>query len=140
MAVNAGELRQHIRALRRIVDALENQLEPSAREEADPYRRRREVLQVIYWSDNSVPKEELLKLLAEHGTNYAWIGQQVKIGYLTLRQVPGGGTRYSVTSKGIREQRLDEEEKQETAAWSRASEAALAEDWDQEEDTLYDDV
>ena len=64
----------------------------------------------------------------------------MKKGYLSLSPVPGGGTRYSVTPKAVREQRLDEDEREETFALSRASEASFAEDWDSEEDSVYDNL
>ena len=140
MAIDVTELRQSLTALRRIIDRLESKLKVESTRAPDPYVRRREILQRIYCSQNSMTREELLPLLEDRGTNYAWIGQQVKKGYLIVSPVPGGGTRYSVTPKAVREQYLDEEEREETMAWSRASEASFAEDWDKEEDSLYDDV
>ena len=139
MPISPTDLRHSVRALRRIVDRLERQLEP----EVNEYARRREVLGRIYQSGNNMAKQQLMGILKSHGTNYAWIGQQVKRGYLEVRRTPGedpDNPHYSVTPTGVREQRLDEEDREETAAWSRASEAAFAEDWDQEEDALYDDV
>ena len=139
MAISADEIREGLKAVRRLIDNLEKKLDRTGAAEVDPYLRRRRILQQIYWAQNSMTREELMPILESHGTNYAWIGQQVKKGYLSLSPVPGGGTRYSVTPKAVREQRLDnEDEREETFAWSRASEPSFAEDWDSKEDSIYD--
>ncbi len=138
MAISTDEIREGLKAVRRLIDNLEKKLDRPAAEEIDPYLRRRQILQQIYWTQNSMTRDELASILEGHGTNYAWIGQQVKRGYLSLSPVPGGGTRYSVTQKAVREQRLDEDEREEKIALSRASEASFAEDWDSEEDAVYD--
>ncbi len=140
MAISTHEIREGLKAVRRLIDNLEKKLDRPAAEEIDPYLRRRQILQQIYWAQNSMTRDELASILEGHGTNYAWIGQQVKKGYLSLSPVPGGGTRYSVTPKAVREQRLDEDEREEVFALSRASEASFAEDWDSEEDAAYDEL
>lgn len=132
------DVRSTIAEIRRILDELERKLGTAGEEEVDPYARRREILREIYWTENKMDKNELLVTLRERGTTYSWIGQQVKRGYLVTMPVPGGGTRYSVTPKAIREQRLDEFEKEEAMNWTALSEASFGEDWDSEEDSVYD--
>lgn len=138
MATLESEVRTTIAAVRRALDDLERKVNPARETDADPYSRRREILREIYWSENNMEKKELLNTLRERGTTYAWIGQQVKRGYLVTAPVPGGATRYSVTPKAVREQRLDESEKEETMNWTALSERSFAGDWDSEEDSVYD--
>ena len=138
MAVSSTDLKESITALRRIFDGLESKLDSGeAGEQLDPYTRRRGILQEIYWSQNSMNREDLMALLAERGTNYAWIGQQVKKQYLIVTDLPGGGRRYSVTRKAVRDERLDQD-RLETDRFSRLSMESFAEDWDSEEDSVYD--
>lgn len=124
-----------------MLESLERELEPDSDGPIDKYVRRREVLQRIYWNDNRMGREDLLALLHEFGTNYAWIGQQVSKGYLTLERDPRGSryTRYSVTPKAIRDEDLTAEE-EEIDAISRLSNEVFAEDWDNEDDAAYDSV
>jgi len=138
MVISAEELRKSLTAVRRIIEELEEKLELPETEEVDPYIRRRQILQQIYWAQNAVGRDELMIMLESNGTNYAWIGQQVKKGYLFLSPIPGGGSRYSVTPRAVREQRLEEDDREEVFALSRASEGSFAEDWDNEEDSVYD--
>jgi hypothetical protein len=138
MAVTEDEIRSAIAGVRRILDQLEAKIGPESSAEVDPYTRRREILREIYWTQNNMDKSELLSTLRERGTTYAWIGQQVKKGYLVTAPVPGGGARYSVTPKAIREQRLEEADKEETMNWTALSEESFAEDWDSDEDSVYD--
>ena len=136
------EVREGLRAIREILDRLEGLLGPSA-EEPDPYERRREVLEGIYWAGNSVPREQLFRTLRERGTQYQWVGQQVKKGYLSVLPLPGGTVRYSVTPRAVRELGLGQEgpeRLEETAALSKLSEASFAEEWDSPEDSVYDQL
>jgi hypothetical protein len=140
MAISPSEIKATIKALRGIIDGLERKLGDSeADRPTDPYQRRKEILQEIYWSRNRMSRDELMALLREKGTNYAWIGQQVKKQYLIVTDVPGGGTRYSVTRKAVREERLDDE-RAETDRFSRLSMESFAEDWDNDEDAIYDEL
>lgn len=134
------EVLESLRAIRRMIDNLERKLRAEEGVEIDPYQRRREVLQKIYWSGNSASRDQLVPILESHGTDYRWIGQQVKKGYLSLSPVPGGGTRYSVTPRAVKELRLDEETWEEATAFSKLAEASFAEDWDSEEDAAYDQL
>ncbi len=140
MTTSMQEVREALKTMRRIIDGLEGKLGGGVTEEVDPYVRRREILRRIYWARNSMARDELMAVLDSHGTNYAWIGQQVKKGYLVVSAVPGGGNRYSVTPKAVREQRLDDEEKQDAYTLAKASEAAFAEDWGSDEDAAYDEL
>jgi len=140
MTVSPTDLKVSIKALRGILDGLERKLDGvDAAQQVDPYRRRREILQEIYWSQNSISREDLMALLTERGTNYAWIGQQVKKQYLIVTDLPGGGTRYSATRKAVRDERLDDE-RLETDRFSRLSMESFAEDWDSDEDSVYDEL
>jgi len=138
MRIAEDEIRSAIKEIRRILDQLEAKLGAESGPEVDPYTRRREILREIYWTENNMEKTELLSTLRERGTTYAWIGQQVKKGYLVTAPIPGGGKRYSVTPKAIREQRLEESEKEEIMNWTALSEESFAEDWDSDEDSVYD--
>ena len=134
------EVLESLRAIRRVIDSLEKKLSAEEGAEIDPYKRRRDILQQVYWQGNSISRVDLLPILEGRGTDYRWIGQQVKKGYLSVSPVPGGATRYSVTPKGVRELRLDQETPEETAAFGRVAVASFAEDWDSEEDSAYDEL
>jgi hypothetical protein len=121
------EVREGLRIIREVLDRLERLLEPGA-EEPDPYERRKAVLEEIYWAGNSVPREQLYRTLREAGTQYQWVGQQVKKGYLSVLPLPGGNVRYSVTPRAVRELSLGREGPEgleETAALAKLSEASL---------------
>ena len=138
MTISHDELRQSLKAVRNILDKLESRLGPAPSNEIDPYVRRRQILQQIYWAQNAMTYRELMPVLENYGTNYAWIGQQVKKGYLLVSLIPGGGSRYSVTPKAVREQRLDDDERSEINATTALSQESFAEDWDSDEDSAYD--
>ena len=135
-----SEVLESLRAIRRMIDVLERKLSAQEGVGIDPYQRRREVLQKIYWAGNTISREQLVPILESHGTDYRWIGQQVKKGYLSVSPVPGGGTRYSATPKAVKELRLDQETWEEAAAFSKLAETSFAEDWDSEEDAAYDEL
>src|SRR3972149_5427453 len=128
--VAAKEVLESLRAIRRMVDSLERKLSAQGGVEVDPYQRRREVLQKVYWAGNSISREQLMPILESHATDYRWIGQQVKKGYLSVSPIPGGGTRYSVTPKAVKELRLEQETWEETTDFSKLAEASFTEDWD----------
>lgn len=138
MAISTEELRQSLKAVRSILDKLESKLDPAPPEAVDPYTRRRQILQRIYWNQNAMTYDELVPILEGFGTNYAWIGQQVKKGYLLVALLPGGGSRYSVTPKALREQNLQEDDREEIDAVSALSHESFAEDWENDEDAAYD--
>ena len=138
MTISSEDLRKAINQVRHILESLEKQLDPEGARATDPYVRRKQLLQRIYWKDNSVQRDELMAMLHDFGTNYAWIGQQVRKGYLLV--VPTrGGTRYSVTAKAIRDEGLAEDGDEINAVAALSSEA-FAEDWDNEEDAAYDSL
>jgi len=136
------EMREGLRAIREILDRLEGLLGPAA-EEPDPYERRKELLEGIYWAGNAVPREKLYTQLREAGTQYQWVGQQVKKGYLSVLPLPGGTVRYSVTPRAVRELGLGQEGPEgleERDALAKLSEASFAEEWDSPEDSIYDEL
>jgi len=139
-SVATREVLESLRTIRRVIDSLEKKLNTEEGAEIDPYKRRRDILQQVYWQGNSISRAQLLPILEGYGTDYRWIGQQVKKGYLSVSPVPGGGTRYSVTPKGVKELRLDQETPEETTAFSKLAEASFAEDWDSVEDAVYDEL
>jgi hypothetical protein len=142
MDANMRELRECLRAIRENLDRLEALL-GSPEEPADPYERRKAVLEEIYWAGNSVPREQLFRTLRERGTQYQWVGQQVKKGYLSVLPLPGGSVRYSVTPRAVRELSLGREGPEgleETAALAKLSEGSFAEEWDSPEDSIYDEL
>lgn len=130
-----------IRALRELLAKLEKDLAISeGAAPADPYRRRRELLEKIFWMGNSVRREELFPMLEASGTNSRWIGQQVKRGYLALIPAPDGSARYAVTPRAVRELALAKSASQETLSLTKLAEPSFAEDWDSPEDSIYDNL
>src|SRR4030067_2629282 len=142
MDADMSELREGLRAMRDILDRLEALLRASE-ERADPYERRKAVLEQIYWAGNSMPRDQLFLTLRERGTQYQWVGQQGKKGYLSVLPLPGGSVRYSVTPRAVRELGLGQEGPEgldERAALTKLSEASFAEEWDSPEDSIYDEL
>jgi len=139
----AGLLKE-LRAIKQIVERLERDILSSGESAIDPYERRRQVLRQIYWMGNSLSFQNLTNLLHSQGTDYRWIGQQVKKGYLSILPLPGGGKRYSVTPRAVRELELGHEEAledvEELAALANLSEASFGEDWSSEDDAVYDNL
>ncbi len=125
-----------VTALREAVQGLEAVLTQAQEgKPPDPIERRRQLLERIY-VQGGVQKPELLTAVREVGTAYQWIGQQVKMGYL---EVPKRGeTMYRVTHKAIRELELGGESAQDEAAYTLMAGEAFAEDWESEEDAIYD--
>jgi len=99
MDADINELREGLRAMREILERLEGLL-GSSEERADPYERRKAVLEEIYWDGNSMPRERLFTTLRERGTQYQWVGQQVKKGYLSVLPLPGGSV--AIPSRPVR--------------------------------------
>jgi hypothetical protein len=140
--VDVKELREGLRAIRTILERLESRLE-SSEEQPDPYERRKAILDRVYWASNNIAREELFGILREHGTQYQWVGQQVKKGYLSVLPVPGGGVRYSVTPRAVRELGLGQEapaDLEEAVALAKLSEPSFGEEWDSPEDSIYDQL
>ncbi len=148
MAKNASEeidrraLLKDLKTMRQIVDRLEGAVLASEDRGIDPYRRRRRLLRDIYLSGNSTSRDELEPVLRSQLTDYHWIAQQVKRGYLAVHALPGGHKRFAVTPKAVRELRLGEEDEEEQGidAMMKLSEEAFAEDWDSDEDGIYDNL
>ena len=139
MAVREKEILEGLRGIKAAVERLEKRLSGGEEASVDPITRRRELLREIYWSGNAIDRAELLPILKARGTDYQWIAQQVKKGYLSVVPLPGTGSRYSVTGRAVRELALDDEA-EEAAAFTALSSESFAEDWDSEEDSVYDGV
>ncbi len=140
--VSKEAIRQRLQAIRVALDDLEGELGrllPGNEDtNDDPYRRRRDILELIY-ERGGIDKGQLLHALKEHGTQYQWIGMQVKKNYLSIVPLPGGRVQYTVTPKAVRELRLGRESSvEEAGAWARLSEEAFAQDWNSDEDAIYD--
>lgn len=103
-------LLKDLKAIKQIVERLEGLVTSSEGDALDPHQRRRRLLKDIYVSGNSVASEELEPMLRSQGTDYRWIAQQKKKGYLAVLPLPGGGKRYAVTPKAVRELRLARDE------------------------------
>lgn len=144
--VNADEVIADLRAIRRILDRLTGRLGNSISEGADPYQRRRAILQKMYQHQQQeiMTRQEILPILESHGTDYRWIAQQVKKGYVIVLPTPDGEPRYAVTAKAVRELRLSPEESAEELgegnALAKLSQGSFAEDWDSPEDAIYDTI
>ena len=148
MAKNASSeldqraLLKDLKTIKQIVERLEGAVLASEDRGLDPYHRRRRLLRDIYLSGNSTSRDELEPVLRSQGTDYHWIAQQVKKGYLAVHALPGGHKRFAVTPKAVRELRLGEEDDGEQGidAMTTLSEEAFAEDWDSDEDAIYDNL
>lgn len=128
-------LRRYTSAITEALQGIEAVLGHANQGKAEPYPRRRQLLQRIY-EQQGLEKGPLIQAIREAGTTYQWIGQQVKKGYLEMPRP--GEVKYRVTPRAVKEQKLTRIEKDETAVYASMAEESFAEDWNSPEDAVYD--
>ncbi len=132
-----------LKTIRQIAERLEGAVLASEEYRSDPYYRRRQLLKKIYLSGGSVSRDDLEPVLRANGTDFHWTAQQVKQGYLAVHALPRGRKRFAVTPKAVEELRLREEDDEGGAGlaeMTKLSEEVFAEDWESEEDSIYDEL
>lgn len=102
--------------------------------EMRPHDARGELLEQVHVA--GAMGRRLFELLDLRSINHTWIGAQVGAEYLDLWQAADGRTWYRVTDRAIRELRLGQ--LPPSAGVASSSGGTFAEDWDSEEDAVYD--
>jgi hypothetical protein len=103
--------------------------------EMRPHDARSELLEQVHVA-GAMDQRRLFELLDQRSMNHAWIGAQVGAEYLDVWQGADGRTWYRVTHRAIRELYLGQ--MGTSAGFASHSEPAFGEDWDSEEDSVYD--
>ena len=103
--------------------------------EMRPHDARSELLEQIHVA-GAIDQRRLFELLDQRSMNHAWIGAQVGAEYLEVWHGADARTWYRVTDRAIRELYLGQ--MGTSASFASHSEPAFGEDWDSEEDSVYD--
>ncbi len=136
-SASSGQAHRYIRTIRRTLDRLEGLLrELEAQEpEVRPADSRSELLEQVHVA-GAMEQRRLFELLDLRGIGHAWIGAQVSSEYLELWRSADSRTFYRVTDRAVRELHLGQ--LAASASYASLSEAAFDDDWQSEEDAVYD--
>jgi len=128
---------RYIRTIQRTLDKLEALLREIEAQppEPQPQDARGELLEQVHLA-GAMEQRGLFQLLDQRGISHAWIGAQVAAEYLDLWHAADGRTFYRVTERAIRELHLGRLAPAATDV--SLSESAFDEDWQSEEDSVYD--
>lgn len=121
------------RTLRRLEDLL-RQVEAQS-PELRPHDPRSELLEQVHVA-GAMEQRRLFELLDQRGISHTWIGAQVGSEYLELWHAADGRTFYRVTDRAVRDLHLGQ--LASAATYASLSEAAFGDDWQSEEDSVYD--
>ena len=105
--------------------------------ESKPQDRRTELLEQIHVM-GVVDQPRLFRMLDQRRIPHTWIGAQSRASYLEMWTAAGGNIFYRVTEKAIEDLNLGR--LIPVGEYSALSDAALAEDWDNQEDAAYDQL
>ncbi len=136
-SAGSGQAHRYIRSIQRNLsrlDELINEFEARA-PEFRPHDARSELLEQVHLS-GAMEQRRLFELLDQRSITHTWIGAQVGAEYLEMWHAADGQAFYRVTARAIRELHLGQ--LAASANYSSQSETAFAEDWDSEEDSVYD--
>ncbi len=134
---DGGQAHRYIRSIQRNLSRLEeliNDFEARAPHFRPPDART-ELLDQGHLS-GAMEQRRLFELLDQRSMTHTWIGAQVGAEYLEMWHASDGRAFYRVTERAIRELQLGQ--LAASANYSSQSETAFAEDWDSEEDSVYD--
>lgn len=133
----SGQAHRYIRSIQRSLDRLEELLRdieartPNLR----PQEVRGELLEQVHLA-GAMEQRRLFELLDQRGISHTWIGAQVGSEYLDLWHGADGRTWYRATERAIRELQLGQ--LASAASFASQSESAFGDDWQSEEDSVYD--
>jgi len=132
-----GQAHRYIRSIQRSLDRLEELTRdieartPNMR----PHNARSELLEQVHLA-GAMEQRRLFELLDQRGISHTWIGAQVGSEYLDLWHGADGRTWYRVTERAVRELQLGQ--LASAASFASQSESAFGDDWQSEEDSVYD--
>ena len=132
-----GQTHRYIRTIQRALDKLEALLREIEAQtpEPQPQDARGELLGQVHLA-GAMEQRGLFQLLDQRGITHAWIGAQVAAEHLDLWHAADGRTFYRVTERAIRELHLGR--LAPTATNASLVESAFDDDWQSEEDSIYD--
>jgi hypothetical protein len=132
-----AQAQRYIRSIQRTLHRLEDLLRQAEAQspELRPHDSRSELLEQVH-VEGAMEQRRLFDLLDRRGMSHTWIGAQVGAEYLELWHAADGRTFYRVTQRAIRELHLGQ--LASAATYASLSEDAFADDWQSEEDSVYD--
>jgi hypothetical protein len=132
-----AQAQRYIRSIQRALRRLEDLLRQAESQptELRPHDSRSELLEQVHVA-GAMEQRRLFELLDQRGMSHTWIGAQVGSEYLELWHAADGRTFYRVTDRAIRELQLGQ--LASAATYASLSEEAFADDWQSEEDSVYD--
>ncbi|MEK7807220.1 MAG: hypothetical protein AAB528_05735 [Chloroflexota bacterium] len=133
----SGQAHRYIRSIQRSLDRLaELTRDIEARTpNMRPHNARSELLEQVHLA-GAMEQRRLFELLDQRGIGHTWIGAQVGSEYLDLWHGADGRTWYRVTERAVRELQLGQ--LASAASFASQSEPAFGDDWQSEEDSVYD--
>ena len=136
-SAQGGQAQRYIRSIQRNLRLLEERvrdLEAHA-PEMRPHDARSELLEQVHVA-GAMEQRRLFELLDQRSMNHTWIGAQVGAEYLELWQAADGRSWYRVTDRAIRDLHLGQ--LASSAGFASDADNAFGDDWDGEEDAVYD--
>jgi len=135
-----GQAYRYIKSIQRSLGRLEDLFRDMEAQvpEIRPHDARSELLEQVHVA-GAMEQRRLFELLDQRGISHTWIGAQVGAESLDMWHAADGRTWYRVTERAIRELRLGQLASVATlATFASHSEAAFGDDWNSEEDSVYD--
>lgn len=128
---------RYIRTIQRTLNKLENLVREMEAQspELRPQDARSELLEQVHVA-GAMEQRQLFQLLDQRGMDHAWIGAQVAAEYLDLWRAADSRTFYRVTDRAIRELHLGQ--LATTVSSTSPPDSAFDDDWQSEEDSVYD--
>ena len=136
-SAQGGQAQRYIRSIQRNLRLLEErvrELEAHA-PEMRPHDARSELLEQVHVA-GAMEQRRLFELLDQRSMNHTWIGAQVGAEYLELWQAADGRSWYRVTERAIRDLHLGQ--LASSAGFASNADNAFGDDWNSEEDAVYD--
>ncbi len=136
-SAQGGQAQRYIRSIQRNLRLLEERvrdLEAHA-PEMRPHDARSELLEQVHVA-GAMEQRRLFELLDQRSMNHTWIGAQVGAEYLELWQAADGRSWYRVTDRAIRDLHLGQ--LASSAGFASNADNAFGDDWNSEEDAVYD--
>lgn len=131
------QAQRQIRSIQRAMAKLEELIRENEAEapEPRPHDPRSELLEQIHLA-GAMEQRDLFRLLDQRRMSHTWIGAQVGSDFLDMWHAADGKTFYRVTPRAVRELHLGQ--LASAATFASLSETAFADDWQSEEDSVYD--
>ena len=132
-----GQAQRYIRTIQRTLARLEDLVRETASHVPEPRIQdpRSELLEQVHLS-GAMEQRDLFRLLDGRDMSHTWIGAQVGSEFLEMWQAADGKTFYRVTPRAVRELQLGQ--LASAATYAKVSESGFGDDWQSEEDSVYD--